>query len=86
MRDMKTTVHPRANESLLNFTNKCISYTHTSSAAWETRQITSYTDDKSAAELGNSVGSGTSDAISAGEATEHNCGVATIQTNISIVL
>lgn len=52
---------------------------HTSSAACETRQITSYTDDRSV-EPGNSVGSGASDAISGGDATEHNCGVATIQT------
>lgn len=33
-------------------------------------------DDRSVAEPGNSVGSGASDAISAGDATEHNCGVA----------
>lgn len=56
---------------------------HTSSAAWDTRQITSYTDDKSAAEPGNSVGppSGASDVMSAGDATEHNCGVAAMHRN-----
>lgn len=31
-------------------------------------------------EPGNSAGSGASDAISGGDATEHNCGVAEVQT------